>query len=45
MALADSVPWVSGGTIAFTGFYDTFIESLNDLIRDNGREGFAFCFW
>ena len=30
MALADSVPGVSGGTIAFLlGFYDTFIESLN----------------
>lgn len=29
MALADSVPGVSGGTIAFLlGFYDTFIESL-----------------
>lgn len=33
MALADSVPGVSGGTIAFLlGFYDDFIGSLNSLI-------------
>lgn len=33
MALADSVPGVSGGTIAFLmGFYDNFIGSLNDLM-------------
>ena len=33
MALADSVPGVSGGTIAFIlGFYDKFINSLNTLI-------------
>ena len=32
MALADSVPGVSGGTIAFIlGFYDRFINSLDDL--------------
>lgn len=32
MALADSVPGVSGGTIAFIlGFYDKFITSLDDL--------------
>lgn len=32
MALADSVPGVSGGTIAFIlGFYDKFINSLNDI--------------
>ena len=32
MALADSVPGVSGGTIAFIlGFYDKFINSLNSL--------------
>lgn len=38
MALADSVPGVSGGTIAFLlGFYDQFIQSLDDLIR-GGRE-------
>ena len=33
MALADSVPGVSGGTIAFIlGFYDKFINSLDDLV-------------
>lgn len=33
MALADSVPGVSGGTIAFImGFYDQFIGSINDLV-------------
>ncbi len=33
MALADSVPGVSGGTIAFImGFYDKFINSINDLV-------------
>lgn len=32
MALADSVPGVSGGTIAFImGFYDRFIRSIDDL--------------
>lgn len=34
MALADSVPGVSGGTIAFLlGFYDKFINSLDDFFR------------
>ena len=34
MALADSVPGVSGGTIAFLlGFYDQFIDSMDDLLR------------
>lgn len=33
MALADSVPGVSGGTIAFIlGFYDNFIGSLHILV-------------
>ena len=33
MALADSVPGVSGGTIAFVmGFYDKFINSLLSLV-------------
>ena len=33
MALADSVPGVSGGTIAFIlGFYDKFIGSINNLV-------------
>lgn len=36
MALADSVPGVSGGTIAFIlGFYDKFINSLDDLAFGN----------
>ena len=36
MALADSVPGVSGGTVAFLmGFYDNFIGSLNDLLTGN----------
>ena len=34
MALADSVPGVSGGTVAFIlGFYDDFITSLDDIFR------------
>ena len=33
MALADSVPGVSGGTIAFIlGFYDDFVDSLNNIV-------------
>ncbi|MCR8745448.1 DUF368 domain-containing protein [Romboutsia lituseburensis] len=33
MAIADSVPGVSGGTVAFIlGFYDNFVNSLNNLI-------------
>ncbi|MEF9966973.1 MAG: DUF368 domain-containing protein, partial [Longicatena sp.] len=36
MALADSVPGVSGGTVAFLlGFYDKFIGSLDDLVSGN----------
>ena len=32
MALADSVPGVSGGTIAFIlGFYDRFLNTLHSL--------------
>ena len=39
MALADSVPGVSGGTIAFIlGFYDNFVNSLNHLISGNKTE-------
>ena len=46
MALADSVPGVSGGTIAFLlGFYDEFINSLNDLMgRDSKKRKKAFLF-
>lgn len=33
MALADSVPGVSGGTVAFImGFYDKFISSIHNLV-------------
>lgn len=36
MALSDSVPGVSGGTIAFIlGFYDEFVNALNNLISIN----------
>lgn len=39
MALADSVPGVSGGTIAFIlGFYDKFIGSINDLFYEKGNK-------
>ncbi len=39
MALADSVPGVSGGTIAFIlGFYDKFITSLNNIVFGNKEE-------
>ena len=39
MALADSVPGVSGGTIAFIlGFYERFIDALHDLFGGS-REG------
>lgn len=39
MALADSVPGVSGGTIAFIlGFYDNFIGALDDLFRGKMEE-------
>lgn len=39
MALADSVPGVSGGTIAFImGFYDRFIGGIHDLTFGKMRE-------
>lgn len=39
MALADSVPGVSGGTIAFIlGFYDKFIGSLDKLVYGKMEE-------
>lgn len=39
MALADSVPGVSGGTIAFIlGFYDKFINSLDNLMFGKLKE-------
>ncbi len=39
MAMADSVPGVSGGSIAFLlGFYDKFITSLNNVVSRNQDE-------
>lgn len=39
MAPADSVPGVSGGTVAFvTGFYDRFIGSVHDLAFGKTKE-------
>lgn len=39
MALADSVPGVSGGTVAFImGFYDRFIGSIHNLAFGNMKE-------
>lgn len=39
MALADSVPGVSGGTIAFIlGFYDQFINALNTMVSGKKQE-------
>lgn len=39
MALADSVPGVSGGTIAFImGFYDEFIDSISKLLKGTKEE-------
>ena len=46
MALADSVPGVSGGTIAFLlGFYDQFIGSLDKLFRGNFKEKKEALIW
>ena len=46
MALADSIPGVSGGTIAFIlGFYDDFVNALNNIISGSKIErinGFKF---
>lgn len=39
MALADSVPGVSGGTVAFImGFYDNFIGSIHNLVFGQMKE-------
>lgn len=39
MALADSVPGVSGGTVAFImGFYDRFIGSIHQLVFGGKKE-------
>lgn len=46
MALADSVPGVSGGTVAFLlGFYDQFIGSIDDLMsgsKEKKKEALSF---
>ncbi len=46
MALADSVPGVSGGTVAFImGFYDDFIGSIHSLVygkREEKRKGAVY---
>lgn len=46
MALADSVPGVSGGTIAFIlGFYDKFVSAIDDVVHGRGpqrRAGVVF---
>lgn len=46
MALADSVPGVSGGTVAFLmGIYDDFIGSLNNIVSlDKEKRKKAFLF-
>ena len=46
MALADSVPGVSGGTVAFIlGFYDRFINALHDLFgRDKAARKTALVY-
>lgn len=46
MALADSVPGVSGGSVAFIlGFYDQFIQSLDAIFYGNKKEKYhAFAF-
>lgn len=48
MALADSVPGVSGGTIAFVlGFYDKFINSINNIVsgtKNQRKESIYFLF-
>lgn len=39
MALADSVPGVSGGTVAFImGFYDQFIGSIHDMVFGDWKQ-------
>lgn len=47
MALADSVPGVSGGTVAFImGFYDRFIGSINSLCLEGGvKKSLPYCIW
>ena len=48
IAIADPVPGVSGGTLAFIlGFYDKFIDSLHDFFGSQGekrKEAFKYLF-
>ncbi len=45
MALADSVPGVSGGTVAFIlGFYYKFIENLHNLFEVSGKRKSALVY-
>lgn len=44
MALADSVPGVSGGTIAFIlGFYERFLNALHDLFQGSSTARKSAC--
>jgi putative membrane protein len=46
MALADSVPGVSGGTIAFImGFYEKLLDSVHGLFRGKGAERRESAIW
>lgn len=46
MALADTMPGLSGGTICFImGYYDTFLQSIKDLIhKDTRKQAIKFLF-
>ncbi len=48
MAIADSMPGVSGGTIAFIlGFYERFLGAIKDIFsknREARREAFVYLF-
>ena len=47
MALADSVPGISGGTVAFIlGFYEKFINSINAFVTkgEDKKKAFSFLF-
>lgn len=45
MALADSVPGVSGGTVAFImGFYENFIDALNNIFAKKQYEKISYIF-
>ena len=46
MALADSVPGVSGGTIAFIlGFYERFLDALHALFQGSSAQRKAACIY